>query len=300
MNNFLKKGYYAILKKLPTSAIAHIEFLRSYHRILDLKKPRYFGEKMQWIKIFADLDQYAKYADKYKVQTYVEETVGAKYLIGLIGAYDRAEEVPFSRLPERFVLKVNHGSGYNIICKDKSQLDIEQTKKQLNKWMTEDYAAIKGEEQYRKIERKIICEEYMEDDSGGLLDYKLFCFNGKVKMIEVCFGRFTDFKIDFYDTNWKRLPILSGNPRNGRKNSDKPIQRPACADTMVEIAEKLSEPFPFVRTDLYVVNGKTYFGELTFTCGSGSRPFYPLSMDEMIASWIDLDKFPKRRCNGQF
>ena len=294
MSRILKKIYYSMLKKMPTSAIAHIEFLRSYHRALNLKNPQFFGEKMQWIKLFADLDQYAKYADKYRVRDYIEDKIGAEHLIGMIGVYDNEEEIPFHELPERFVLKVNHGCGYNIICKDKSKLDIEKVKKQLKRWMEEDYAAIKGEEQYRKIERKIICEEYMEDNSGGLLDYKLFCFGGKVKMIEVCFDRFTDFKIDFYDTEWNRLPILSGNPKSGHKNNDIPISKPECADEMVEIAEKLSGPFPFVRTDLYVVNGKVYFGELTFISGSGSDPFYPLSMDEMIASWIDLDKYPKK------
>lgn len=294
MKSILKKIYYSVLKLLPTKATAYIEILRSYHKILNLDEPYYFGEKMQWLKIFADLKQYSKYADKYKVREYVEEKVGAEHLIGLIGVYDNEEQVPFSKLPERFVLKVNHGCGYNIICKDKDKLDIKNTKQKLSKWLKEDYAAIKGEEQYRNIKRKIICEEYMEDASGGLLDYKLFCFDGKVKMIEVCFDRFTDFKIDFYDREWNKLPILSGNPKNGHKNNSVPIEKPECADEIVKIAEELSKPFPFVRTDLYVVNGWVYFGELTFISGSGSDPFYPLSMDEMIASWIDLGKYPKK------
>lgn len=290
----LKDIYYSILKKLPTTVIAYIEFFRAYHKILNVKDPQYFGEKMQWIKMYADLDQYSKYADKYAVREYVREKIGAEHLIKMIGVYDNAEEIPFETLPMRFALKVNHGCGYNIICKDKNNLDIDKTKGQLNKWLKEDYAAIKGEEQYRNIKRKIICEEYMEDSSGGLLDYKLFCFNGKVGMIEVCFDRFTDFKIDFYDVNWNKLPILSGDPQKGHKNNDIPIDKPECADKLVELAETLSKPFPFVRVDLYVVSGQVYFGELTFISGSGSDPFYPLPEDKKIASRIDLDKYPRK------
>jgi hypothetical protein len=294
MRSVLKKMYYSILKKLPTKAIAYIEILRTYHKILDLKNPTYFGEKMQWVKVFADLDKYSVYADKYAVREYVEQTVGADCLIKLHGVYKSEEEIPFDELPERFVLKVNHGSGYNIICKDKRKLDIKKTKETLHKWLNEDFAAIKGEEQYRNIPRRIVCEEYMEDETGGLLDYKYFCFNGEIKMIEVCFDRFEELKIDFYDKRWKRLPVLSGNPKTGHKNNDVPMAKPDYADKMAEVVEKLCKQFPFVRTDLYVVNGKVYFGELTFISGSGSDPFYPLSEDKKIAGWIDLDKYPKK------
>lgn len=291
----VKKVYYSILKKLPTPIIAYIEVMRTYHKFLNLKKPQYFGEKMQWIKIYADLEQYSRYADKYLVREFVADKIGVEHLIKLYGVYNSAEEIPFDKLPESFVLKANHGSGYNIICKDKRGLDIASTKRTLTKWLKEDFAAIKGEEQYRDIQRKIICEEYMKDASGGLLDYKFFCFNGRVKMIEVCFDRFIDFKIDFYDRNWKKLPILSGNPGNGHKNNSNPIDKPLCADEMIKIAEILSNSFPFVRTDLYVVNNKVYFGELTFISGSGSDPFFPLSEDKRIASWIDLKKYPMKK-----
>lgn len=292
-----KKIYYSILRVLPTPLIARIETLRAYHKPLNAKNPRYFGEKMQWLKIYADLGKYTEYADKFAVRKYVADKIGDEHLIKLIGAYDSADEINFDALPKRFVLKVNHGCGYNIICKDKTKLDINETKNKLTRWLKEDFAAIKGEEQYRSIKRKIVCEEYMEDSSGGLLDYKLFCFGGKVKMIEVCFDRFTDFRIDFYDTDWNLLPVLSGDPKHGHKNSARPMRKPGCADELIELAEKLSEPFPFVRTDLYVVDDKIYFGELTFISGSGSDPFYPLSEDEKIASWIDLDKYPRKKLN---
>jgi len=274
--------------------IAYIEILRTYHKVLDLKNPVYFGEKMQWVKLFADLDKYSVYADKYAVRKFVEETIGEEYLIKLYGAYKSEEEIPFEKLPNRFVLKVNHGSGYNIICKDKEKLDVAKTKATLHKWLKEDFAAIKGEEQYRNIPRMIVCEEYMEDESGGLLDYKYFCANGEIKMIEVCFDRFIDFKIDFYDVDWNRLPVLSGNPKHGHGNNKVPMAKPDYADKMADVVKKLSKQFPFVRTDLYVVNGKVYFGELTFISGSGSDPFYPLSEDKKIADWIDLDKYPKK------
>lgn len=286
IKNFFKYIYRNVLKIMPLKVVINIENLRGYHRFLNLNKPQYFGEKIQWLKVYGNLEKYTNYVDKYKVRNYVEKSIGPNYLIPLLGVYENANDIDYSALPDKFVLKINNGSGYNLIVNDKNKIDIKKTNKLLNKWLKEDYYKIKKEPQYKNVERKIICEKYISDSNGQLMDYKFFCFNGKIEFIEVDFNRFDNHTMNFYDVNWKLLDLKKGNYSNylGEVNKPKNFLK------MIDIVNKLSKQFLFVRVDLYNVDGKIYFGELTFTPAGGVTPFKPLEKDLEYSKLINIDK----------
>ena len=194
----LKNIYYDFLKICPLKLKAYVEIFRVHHKIYSDKNPKYFSEKIQWLKIHHKLEQFTNLADKYAMREYVKERIGEEYLIPLLGVWDRAEDIPFDKLPQRFVLKANHGQGYNIVCRDKNKADMVQIKKNLKRFLKEDYSRIKGELQYKRIQRKIICEQYMEDETGELSDYKFYCQNGKVKMFGIYRSRTVKLKINYY------------------------------------------------------------------------------------------------------
>lgn len=279
-----RQVYRNILKVTPVKIVVQIENLRKYKKLINLKKPKYFGEKIQWMKIYGNLEQYGNIVDKYKVREFIKDKIGEEYLIPLIGVYDSEDEIDFNNLPNKFVLKVNHGSGYNIICSDKSKLDVNDTKKKLKKWLKEDYAEIKKEYQYKNVKRKIVCESFINDKNGELLDYKFFCFNGKVEFIKVDIDRYDGHKVNIYDKKWNLLPM----EEYGMPNSNKIIEKPNNLQKMIEIAEVLSKEFNFARIDLYYVDGTIYFGEVTLTPAGGVNPFKPLDMDLKYANMISL------------
>lgn len=280
----LKQIYRNILKHLPMKVVLNIENFRGYHKLVNFKKPKYFGEKIQYLKVYGNMEQYKKYVDKYAVRRFVEKTIGKEYLIPLIKYYENLNDIDYNYLPEQFAIKLNYGSGYNIIVDDKRELDISKTNKTLQKWLKQDYYKIKKEYQYKNIPKKILIEKYIVDKNGELNDYKFFCFNGKVKMFKVDFDRFTSHKCNYYDENCKFLNIHEGNYNNDKDA----IVLPNNIKEMIDIAEKISMNFNFVRVDLYDVDGKIYFGELTFTPSGGLNPFKPLDIDLKIASWINL------------
>ena len=206
-------------------------------------------------------------------------------MIPLLGVYDKTEEeIDYDILPNQFVLKLNHGSGYNIIVKEKNKENITNINKKLNKWIKEDYYKIKKEYQYKNVIKKIVCEEYINDSKGELLDYKFFCFDGEPKLFKVDFDRFQNHKANFYDNNWKLLNLQE----TGFENNKNEVDKPKKFNEMLEIARKLSSEFKFVRVDLYNVDEKIYFGELTFTPASGKNSFTPLEKDKEIAERINL------------
>jgi len=284
MTDTLRSIYWDLLKILPTIIVVNIENLFTYKRLFRKSRIDYFGEKIQWLKLYGNLEKYEKYADKYKVREYIKETIGEQYLIKLLGVYDKAENIPYETLPNKFVIKANHGSGYNIIVKDKASLDIKKTNRKLNKWLREDYSRIKKEKQYKNIKRKLLIEEYKSDKNDSLLDYKFFCFNGKPKFIKIDFDRYSNHAANFYDTEWNLLKLKEKGYENYSKNFDKPKNN----KEMIKIVNKLCKDFQFVRVDLYNIEGKIYFGELTFTPASGKHPFVPLEKDKEIASMIEL------------
>ena len=282
MKDILKEIYRKIISILPTKLVINIETLRGYHKLCNLKNPVYFGEKIQWLKVYGNLEKYTNYVDKYLVRDYVKEKVGNKFLIDLLGVFDKPEEIDFKTLPNQFVIKLNTGSGFNIIIKDKNKIDIKKIIKKLHKWMRIDYSRIKKEPQYKNVKKKIIIEKFMADKNQELNDYKFFCFDGKVKFVEVDSDRFGNHTMDFFDEKWNLLQLKKGN----HENSSTIPRKPQKFDKMINIAEELAAEFQFVRVDLYNVAGNIYFGELTFTPAGGLTKFSPIEKDREYAQKI--------------
>lgn len=270
---------------LPTKVVLHIDYARSYKKILNLKNPKYIGEKIQWIKLNGDIERFGKYVDKYEVRKFIDKMLGDGYFPRLLGVYNNATDIEFDKLPEKFVIKMTNGTGGNIICKNKKELDIEETIKKLSKWQKEKFYKYTKENQYKNVKSRIICEEYLEDETGSLTDYKLHCFNGEVKMIEIHRDRYTDHKENYYDINWNDYGVIC----KAKKGPD--MKRPKNLEDMIKVAEILSKDFTYVRVDLYSVKQKIYFGELTFTPANGTDPFYPLEKDIELGSFIDLNNY---------
>lgn len=248
---------------------AKAHYYIKFKKKLNLTNPTNFNEKIQWLK-FNELsnDIYTLCADKYKVREYVFSKGCGGILNELYGVYDSPESINYDALPEKFALKCNHGAGYNIICDSKASLDIEKTNRQLSKWLREDFSSLFVEPQYKRIQRKILCEKYIENERGGFPDdYKFYCFNGKPYAVMVCKEREKGQpKFYYFDMDWNPLPfedtveLISKN--------DYP-EMPEGFMKMKEYAVKLASDFKFVRIDFYLLNGDVIFGELTFTPSAG-------------------------------
>lgn len=284
--------YTKVFCRKSMASLSYIDYLRCYHKILNLKKPDTVGAKIQWIKKYGHLERYTDLVDKYKVRDYIGKTIGSDYLSKIYYVFNNSDEIELENLPNKFVLKCNHCSGGIYICKDKSKItqkEWKNVKKNLKKWLSINYYNGTGETQYRYIEKKIICEEYLEDDSGSLRDYEFYCFNGKPKYIAVSENTHTSkFTIDYFDLEWNK-----DNEFNcvGDKNNLKIIRKPINLDEMLNIVKKLSEPFEYIRVDLRLVKSKVYFGELTFTSANGTWPFKNQEKEIEIGKLIDLENY---------
>ncbi|WP_281889592.1 ATP-grasp fold amidoligase family protein [Paenibacillus sp. YYML68] len=265
---------------------ALIQRFMHYHGYTpDLVTPRTFSEKLQWIKLHGQLERFAPYADKYEVREYVARTIGEPHLIPLIGVYERTQDVDLDSLPSAFIMKATHGSGWNRIVHDKQTVDWADTCAQLDQWLATSFGEQSGEACYTPIRGRVVIEELITDPLGDLKDYKLFCFHGKVRMIQVDAERYGDHKRNLYDAEWTQLPA-----RLRFDNITEPVEKPAQLDELIAIAERLAEPFPFVRVDLYYTSGRIYFGELTFAPGNGFLKFEPFAYDQLLGEWLDLSK----------
>ncbi len=234
------------------------------------------------------MKRFSKIIDKYEVREYIKNRIGEEYLNPIYGVYDNAKDIDFNKLPDKFVIKLNNGSGYNFICKDKSKIDKDKLVKRFNRWLKIDFYKECKEIQYKNVKSKLICERYMEDSSGELRDYKFFCFEGKVKFIQVDNGRFSNHTQDMYDIDWNKI-----NLNFGYRASNLSEERPKKLLEMIKISENLSRDLPFARIDLYYVDNRIYFGEITFTPQNGLKSFKPVKADKDIANMIKLDKYKK-------
>lgn len=271
---------------LPDKIYLKIKFRLKMGKKLDLNNPQTFNEKIQWLKLYDRKDNYTMMADKYKVREYIKEKIGEEYLIPLLGVYDKFEDIDFSALPNKFVIKPNHTSGDIYIYTDTKKLDKIKLKKMINKWLKRDYYKIHREWPYKNIERKIVIEQFMEDNKEkDLKDYKFYCFNGVPKYIVVISDRFTDFHETYFDDKWNLLDLTEGG-----KPIDKKQKKPKNYDKMIEFSKILSKDIPCLRVDWYEVNGKLYFGELTFYSNSGYEKFDPESYNLKMGKLIDLRK----------
>lgn len=250
-------------------------FKRATGHELNLDNPKTFSEKIQWAKLYDSTEEKGLLSDKYAVRDWVEEKIGKEHLIPIIGAYDSFDEIDFDSLPDRFVMKCNHASGWNLIVKDKDSFDKKAAKKKFDKWMSLDFSFYSAFQlHYHYIKRKIVVEEYFEN-IDSLDDYKFLCFDGVPHYVWKDTGRFTKHCRNVYDMNWNRLDLDFEYPRSEIED-----EKPAVYDQMLQIVSVLCKGFSQVRVDLYEVDGKIYFGEMTFTSGNGLDKFKPYSFDE--------------------
>lgn len=261
------------------------EYLKVLGHSLNWDNLQTYTEKMQWEKIYDKNPMKTVLADKYRVREWIENKIGNDYLIPLIGVWDSFDDIDFNSLPDQFVLKTNHGTGTNLIVKDKEKLNIKRTKRMFDDWMKIDYAFTNSLQlHYRKIPRKIIAEKYLETDLGELQDYKFLCFDGKPYFCWVDLGRFSKHTRTVFNMKWELQPWTQAT--YGIASHE--IPKPKNFDKMVEIATILSKGFSHVRVDLYNVDGKIYFGEMTFTNGSGLDPIVPEKYDKVLGDYWKL------------
>lgn len=275
-----------IFRLIPDKLYIKIKYLLCIGKKLDLNNPQGLNEKMQWLKLYDRNPLYTNLVDKYKVREYIKNAIGEEYLIPLLGVYDGYDEIDFNSLPKEFVLKPNHTSGDIYICHDKDKIDHRKLEKDIKRWLKRKYYWIHREWPYKNVKPRIVCEKYMVDhESGDMKDYKIECFNGKATGTYVCLQRESTegLAIDYYDINWNFIP---GGV--DFRNSGILLPKPKNFNKMIEIAEELSKDIPYVRIDLYEINGQVYFGELTFFPGAGFVPFKPDSFDDLLGSWLEL------------
>lgn len=277
------------LKKLiPDSLYLKRFFRKKMGRPLDLKNPKTFNEKLQWLKLYNRKPEYTDMVDKVAVKKYVADIIGEEYIIPTLGVYSKFEDIDFDELPDKFVLKCTHDSGGLVVCRDKNQLDKNAAKEKIEKSLKRNYYWSGREWPYKNVPRKIICEKFMSDFEGtaDFTDYKFFCFDGKVECVMVCLERSSgETKFYFFDEEWtlKRLNLRGKNAPEGFT-----IPKPECMDEMFKIAAKLSKRMPFVRVDLYQSNGHVYFGELTFFPDSGFDANLLAETDEYLGGLLQL------------
>ncbi len=270
---------------LPDEFFLKVHFRLSVGYPLNLKDPRSFNEKLQWLKLNDRHDEYTMMVDKIEAKTYVSSILGEKYIIPTIAFWDNVEDINWESLPNQFVIKATSDSGGVVVCKNKSKLNIEEAKNKLKTLGQRDYTVVSKEYPYKNVKHRYLAEEYMEDESGyELKDYKFFCFDGEPKFLFVASGRQqNDTRFDFFDIDFNHLPVL-----NGHANADKCPQKPRNFEEMLEVSRKLSKGIPHVRVDLYNISGRVYFGELTFFHWSGTTPYEPREWDYKFGEYLNL------------
>lgn len=253
---------------------------------LDLRHPITFNQKIQWIKLYDKDPLKPKCVDKYTVRKYIKESGCKELLNELFWQGYNPEDIPFDRLPDKCVIKVTHGQGMNIICKDIHSLNKKAVIKQLRKWIKEKYLPCYGEWFYGKVRPRVIVEKFLGDSNDEEpIDYKVFCFHGEPKLIDVHTGRFTNHKRNFYDLDWN---IIHNVSIKYPCDESAAIPKPEKLEEMLEYARILSKPFIHVRVDFYIVENKVYFGELTFSNGAGFDVIKPRKFDIQLGSYIHL------------
>lgn len=263
-----------------------IRYYATFKKNLNLQNPQTFNEKLQWLKLNDRKDIYTKMVDKYEAKSYVSKIIGNKYIIPTLGIYNNFDEIDFNKLPNQFVIKCTHDSGGLVIVTDKSKLDIEKSKKKINKSLKRNYYYPGREWPYKNVKPRIIIEKYMKDNSiNDLMDYKFFCFNGKCKFFKIDFNRLTKHQANYYDINGNFLPF---GEEICPPDFSKKLELPVNLKKMINLAEKLSQNITFLRVDFYEINGNIYFGELTFYPASGFGKFEPEEWDLKLGNLIDL------------
>lgn len=289
------------LAKLKTKLIDDETYIKRQYRLrtgksLHLNPPVYFNEKIQWLKLHYRNPLLKKLVDKYEVRAFVKDRIGASYLIPIYGVYDTVDDIDFSMLPDKFVLKLTNGSGFNYICHCKTEDAIKEIRRRFRKWIKIDFYALGREWAYKDMKNRIICEKYLEDDTETeLKDFKIFCFNGKPKLISVDMNRFSNHRRNLYAPNWEYIDAEYECPADPLVT----IKKPEKLEEMLDCAKHLSKDFPHVRVDFYYLNNIIYFGELTFYHGAGYLQFRPKEFEKQLGNYLDISLIGNQLAGGK-
>ncbi len=290
----MKRVLYGIIKKmkfLPEKFYLKIYYEYYTGKKLDLNNPIEFNQKIQWMKVFYRPPILTQLVDKYSVRSYVEEKVGSEYLNELLNVYEKASDVKFEDLPDRFVIKGVHGCHFNLIVRDKEKMNPLKARYLLIKWLNKNQYYRGGLEwAYRNVKPRLIAEKYMEEIGQEILnDYKFFCFDGVPRFVQIDLERGVKDYRCYYDMAWKKLPFSTEtNPHYQGE-----VEKPTNLDKMIEVASKLADRFPFVRVDLYNIDGRIVFGEMTFYPSDGRKEFIPDEYNRLIGEYLQLPEIPK-------
>ena len=286
--NIKERIITAILNLIPDKIYLQYQYYKRFGKFINFNTPVRFTEKIQCLKIKQTSPYYAKFVDKVKAKEYVASIIGSQHVIPTLYTWDSAKDIDFNLLPDRFVLKTNHDSGGVLIVKDKSKINIKECIAFLEYHMNQCPYARTRETPYKYVERKILAESYMENaGERDLVDYKFFCFSGEAKYCQVIKNRSDKETIDFFDRSWQIQDFIGLNTK--ATHSKFSIERPSNYGLMLSIADKLSAGFPFVRVDLYEIEQRVYFGEMTFFPASGFGEFSPECWDENLGRLINID-----------
>ena len=283
-SKILKKIKYA-MRIIPDRAYIQMYYFAHFKKFCNLKNPKTYNEKLNWLKLHDKNPIYTRIVDKFEAKEYVKDIIGDQYIIPTLGVWDNFDDIDFDELPQQFVLKCAHDSEGLVIVKDKDKLDKEMAKNKIESALKQNFFYIGREWPYKNVKPRIIAEKYMEDHiDGELRDYKFFCFDGEPKAMFVASDRASDnVKFDYFDLNFNHLDIKQKYP-----HAEQPLRKPVTFEKMIELSKVLSKGFPHVRVDFYEVDGQLYFGELTFYHFSGFMPFEPNKWDKIFGDWIKL------------
>lgn len=284
--------FRGIIKAISPTLYVKLQYKYITHHKCNLKHPVRYTEKLQYLRLFVypKMPSVVKAAGRVTVRDFVKEKGYEDTLIPVIGIYDSVDEVPFDDLPQSFVMKCSHASGFNKIVRDKSKESYEAIKEQFRKWLKTDYGKMTAEPHYSPIKPQIIIEEFMGSHDSLPTEYKIHVFNGKARNLYVVTGRGKDIRYTQYYIDWTPFPA---SQFNGWLESDTPLEKPSNFDEMVKMAETLAKDFPFVRVDLYDIDGKIYFSEMTFTPAKGTLIFDDDKADFEQGEWLDISKYQK-------
>lgn len=289
---FVFNVFRRVPQLIPDKLFLQVKYRVQMDRWPNLANPQTFTEKINWLKLNNRKPIYTKMVDKYEAKTFVASQIGGEYIIPTLGIWETPEQIDWNSLPDQFVLKTTHGGGSNgiIVCTDKSKLNKEQSIAKLNKALKSNIFLYFREWPYKNVPKRIIAETFMKDDKdplgSSLTDYKFYCFNGEPMYCQVIRDRNTKETIDFYDMEWNHMPFIGLNRM--ANNGLFPVAKPKHLEKLISICRQLSNGIPFLRVDLYLINDKEYFGELTFYPASGFGVFTPSEWDAKLGDLIKL------------
>ncbi|CAZ96062.1 ATP-grasp fold amidoligase family protein [Zobellia galactanivorans] len=294
VGNLVRNLYHWLQGILPDKIFLAYKYRISMGKKLQLNPPTTLNEKINWLKLYDRRDILTKCADKYKVREIILERIGDKYLVPLYFQTKNPNEIVSENIKDTpCIIKTNHDSSGGIFIYDKEVVDWKELRSQLKKRIRKNYYRKSREWQYKNIKPRIIVEKLLLDSKGNIpLDFKLHCFNGKARMIQVDIDRGTEkHSRNWYDLEWKREPYKWSSPKRSgafTDPSDTEVEKPQTLNEMIMLSETLASDFDYVRVDWYDVDGKLYFGELTFHHDGGIRPIIPYEWDIRLGQELKL------------